>query len=101
MDSKRLADDEARLLHDGDTVTFSALPFDRRRNPDGYARLFDGCTLGGQNALEFAYCEHTPDTPAERLSPVRQVIREATDELLRIRRAVRSVRHLACVHIDC
>ncbi|KZV61676.1 hypothetical protein PENSPDRAFT_693219 [Peniophora sp. CONT] len=92
LNSRRLADGETCLLHDKDRIAVSALPLDRRLNLSGSGRVFDSCTLGNMNALEFQYSEHTLETLVDQISPACRAVRQATDELLRIRRVVRSVR---------
>lgn len=101
VNSRRLADGELRPLYDKDVVSFSALPMsDDRLDANPKVRLFVGSTLNHRNALQFMYCVHTIETLADKLSTTGHVVRRSMDELLRIRKVVRTVSHSPYVRSD-
>ena len=101
VNESRLADDETRVLCNGDVVTFTPFPFDDRPSLPwkGQYRKYPDHLFGGPFAIRSVYTEYKMDD-LRTLSPVGRVVRRSLAELERVRKAVQDIRTTRCVALS-
>ena len=97
VNKRRLADGEARVLHNGDRVAFTPLPFDLRLNAKRDGMEYADARSQTGHALVFVYHKYAMDTFQANLSDAGNAARRSFSELNRIRKVLQRVRSSRCV----
>ena len=98
VNERRLADGEVRVLHDGDRVAFTPLPFDLRVSAKRDRIVYAESRLGNKHALEFVYTQYAMDDFQAKLSDCGNAVRRSISEFSRIRRLLQSTRSSRCAY---
>ena len=97
VNGRRLADGEVRVLTNGDSVTFTPLPFDIRLSARRDRIVYVHSQLGNDHPLEFVYKKYAMDDFQANLSESEDAVRRSLSELGRIRKSLQNVRSSRCV----